>query len=204
MAIADQIAYAQSLMDNICALLVKLDKPFDSFVEPGVHAFLYQMRIVPAGRSSFDEYSKHELQRTIGRLKLIFAQYEKKLAEKDDAQRLENQQRIDAYRELRENEAAILRDCLPRERADEWMQLNARHYKLIEHFTWAGVINRITYWRKREQPVRLLTFTEAKKQYDGLKHRGGEFDDWFEESKETGWPEILYKPRYSTTVRHHE
>lgn len=204
MAIADQIAYAQSLLDNICALLVKLDKPFDSFIEPGVHAFLYRQRIVPAGRESFEEYSKHELQRTIGRLKLIHAQYEKKLADREVTERSEKQQRIDAFRQLRENEAAILRECLPREQADEWMQLNARHYKLIEYFTWAGVINRVTYWRMREKPVRLLRFAEARKQYESLKQKGGDFDDWFEESKEAGWPEILYKPRFTTTVRHHD
>jgi hypothetical protein len=195
MALADQIAYAQSMMEHLCALLIKLDKPPDSFEEPGIHAFLFKMRVTRELHDDWDSYTKHDLMRVIARLKRIHAEYEKQLDKRREEKR-------STWAELRENESRIIRDCLTRDQAIEWMQQYARHSTLVEYFEFGGIVNKVQYWKKREKFIRLYRFTEALATFRQLQVQPGfeqyEFEQLFEERKEVAWPEILYRPLFTT------
>lgn len=195
MAIADQIAYAQSMMDNICALLVRLDKPTATFEEPGIHTFLHKMKVTTTLHCDWDTYTKHDLIRVIARLKRIHAEYERQLERK-------REEKQSTWSQLRENEARIIRDCLSREQAEAWMGQYAKHSMLIEYFEFGGIVSKVQYWKKRDEPIRLYRFNEALATFRQLQAQRGfeqyEFEQLFEERKEVAWPEILYRPLFTT------
>ena len=194
MALADQIAFAQSMMDNICALLVKLDKPTTSFEEPGIHAFLHKMKVTMFMHVDWDTYTKQDLIRVIARLKRIHAEYERQLE-------LRREEKQSTWAELKANEAMIIRDCLAREQAEAWMSQYARHAMLIEYFEFGGIVSKVQYWKKREKPLKLYRFTEALATFRQLQTQPGfehTFEQIFEERKEVAWPDILYRPLFTT------
>ncbi len=190
----DQIAYIQSLMDNISAVLIKLDKPTESFQEPGIHEFIHKHRITSVIRSSFDEYDSRELWRAVGKCKLILSGYQKTWWKRCE-------EHVEVRDELKTRAEEIIRDCLTREAAMEWMGQNTNARKLIEYFMWAGVVRETPYWRRREKPITLYTFSEATRQYKSLCPSGETpFEKLFEESLEQGWHEMLYRPLFTQEI----
>src|SRR5574343_1965358 len=180
-----QIAFAASLTDQLLAVWCKLGGKHASWGEKEVHAALHKR-----GRSfelhvSWDEYDTVELQRSIGLLQRMLAEYRKRWTAQWPAARDLRQQQM--------FERARVRDeCLTWDEALEWMACHAPGRKAVEYFTYAAKIQQTTYWRRRERPVTLYSEREAVD-----LHRTAfpdvPFDSVFEVTGEPGWEGPLYK-----------
>lgn len=190
MGIEDQIAYVVSLADQIQENLILLEKPTTSFEEPGIHQFLCKQRVTPKVRRTFEEYTKAELQLAIGRLRRILAEYQKQRDRRRDDRAQATMDRI-----TKENH--IVRDGIPQKDAQDWMMQNANTRKLPELFVYLGTVRTVKYWRKRDEQLTLYTLTEAMRKhtqyFDPTQYP---FEKCYEEFREEGWHELLYRPLY--------
>lgn len=189
-----QIAYCESLVDQIIALQIKLNGGEAKFSEQGAHALLCKHNITPQGRTSFREYTTHELQKSISRLGVIQATYKSKWDAVCRKNAEERQQRLDMEADLRNN-------CVTWPQVKEWMALHAPSRKEVEFYVHAGKLHGESYWRKRVEPVRLYSLKEAEALFLMFAQHQPElegcFNKLFEPTVELGFDGTLFKPLFT-------
>jgi hypothetical protein len=188
-----QLAFAASLADQILAVWCKLGGKYASWAESNIHAALHKRGRSFELHASWDEYDTVELQRSIGMLQRMLAEYRKRWNAQWQADRDARQQQMFERDRVRE-------ECKTWDEALEWMQRHAPGRKAVEYFTYETKILQTTYWRKRDKPVTLYSEREARDLHS-VAFPDAPFDSVFEPTGEPGWDGTLYVPLFSFATR---